>query len=490
MTASFLYPPSPPILQWLSAGQLANRLQRTVRLWVLLHRFYGLEPTWTIDTPSSFSYSQLRDRLYSSHHPAAENLTAQELTASCSDPGCICHQTMQAWLFTPTTQQTEGQWLPEISRLTGLSEANLKQQLTQCPFATVHRSIRDDLKQLVNQGWLRSSNWGQYQCLPPSQLPNPPVELRSLPNFEQLSPLQTWELLRTLESIAFIQPHLHPLIESLWQQVAQQSQPTHSLKEEPTQRIFLQLDYILPDEIRDRVDDYQDRIEQLWRTRDGGVIQFDYWLAQPEKQVQVTVYPVCLHYVRRAKYLSAWGQDPQGQMGWHNYRLDRIVSPQLKVLAWGDPTVPKPLKDRWHRGQLPTPAEVQAELEQAWGFNFYYPKERLILRFPPAFARWYVDNTLRHPTFHAISYRKLPTLVKQDFPDPQERQQVLQLLRDRPSQDAYYVAWVRSGDINVTMRLRDWRPNGEVIAPIGLRQRMAQEAALELGQYAEEVESC
>jgi CRISPR-associated protein (TIGR03985 family) len=33
------------------------------------------------------------------------------------------------------------------------------------------------------------------------------------------------------------------------------------------------------------------------------------------------------------------------------------------------------------------------------------------------------------------------------------------------------------------MRLRDWRPNGEVIAPLVLRRQMQQEAQIELGWY-------
>jgi CRISPR-associated protein (TIGR03985 family) len=33
------------------------------------------------------------------------------------------------------------------------------------------------------------------------------------------------------------------------------------------------------------------------------------------------------------------------------------------------------------------------------------------------------------------------------------------------------------------MRLRDWRPNGEVIAPIGIRNQMRQEAEQELYHY-------
>ena len=36
---------------------------------------------------------------------------------------------------------------------------------------------------------------------------------------------------------------------------------------------------------------------------------------------------------------------------------------------------------------------------------------------------------------------------------------------------------------NVLMRLRDWRPNGEVIAPLSIRQKLHEEAKQELANY-------
>lgn len=148
-------------------------------------------------------------------------------------------------------------------------------------------------------------------------------------------------------------------------------------------------------QMQDRVDNYQEQIEQLWYKPPGGVVQFEYWIAATESKVKITVYPVCLHYVRRAKYLSAYGIDPDGNIAWHNYRLDRIagdrvppsVGDRLKVLAWGDPLVPQKLKQMWHTGSLPTPEYIADELKAAWGFNFYLKKELLILRFPVDFAK-------------------------------------------------------------------------------------------------------
>jgi CRISPR-associated protein (TIGR03985 family) len=158
-------------------------------------------------------------------------------------------------------------------------------------------------------------------------------------------------------------------------------------------------------------------------------------------------------------------------------------SPRLRVLPWGDPQVPTPLKHMRDTGQLPTPDQVQAQLDAAWGFNFYLPRALLVLRFPPEFARWYVQDTVRHPTFAAVAYPDLKALVQTQVAHAPERAAILQVLAQRPPTDAYYWGWMRVGDVNVTMRLRDWRPMGEVIAPLVVRQQMMAEVAAEAKHY-------
>ena len=471
--------PTPQILHWLAAGQLANRFHRAIRHWWILNQLYGSDGQWGHYLPKYFTYSQLRDRLFAETHPKSEKLNPPEITAKCRDLTCICHRTCVEILQTSGLHISENQWQTEILQLSGINLQHLQEQLQQRPFATVHRSLRDDLKQLTHLGWLRKVNQGQYQCLPQTELPTPPEIAIAQPKFIQLSIPQTWELLHVLESVAFIQPNLNLIVENLWEQITHNS--TSPLTQAPQQRIFLHLDYILSTETQDQVDNYQEQIEQLWRKTRGGVVRFDYWVTA-ENKVQVTVYPVCLHYLRRAKYLSAYGLDPHNNIAWHNYRLDRIASQKLQVLAWGDPAVPKPLKQMWYTGELPTPDYIQTELDAAWGFNFYLQREFLILRFPPAFASRYVDNTFRHPSFCAIPYENLPKQIVQNIPETQQ-QKVLEILQQKPDSDAYYMGWIRTGDINVLMRLRDWRPNGEVIAPLSIRQQLRKEAIQELSNY-------
>jgi CRISPR-associated protein (TIGR03985 family) len=293
-----------------------------------------------------------------------------------------------------------------------------------------------------------------------------------------------------------VQPNLELLLDSLSELLVTEQDSDRLSKHQTLPHTFVNFDYILPPEVQDRVDDYHKQLEDLWHTADSGVIQFAYQVVQSEKGLdttdfskfssqikQITVYPVCIHYLRRAKYLSAYGIDPDGNMGWHNYRLDRIASQSLTVLAWGDRHVPKHLKQLRNSGKLPTYQEVELELRKAWGFKFYEEPQLLIIRFSEDFARWYVDNTVRHPTFKAIPYAKIPFLLHKSIATDQERDAILSILQKRNSEDRYYQAWIRPSDINIIQRLRDWRPNGEVLAPISLRQRMVNEATQELMHY-------
>lgn len=481
MSRSFIYPPTPDVLQWLSVGQLANRMMRSLRLWLLLVKLYGGDEAWIETLPYPFTYAHLRDRLFAETHPKNELLSAQTAIEICNNPDCICHQTFADLAFDALGTQSQADWEQEVLHLTGFSASQLRDRLQQYPFATVHRSLRDDLKQLAAQGWLRSLRSGRY-C-PVDRFPQPDwLPYRGTGNImASLSTEQTWQLLRILESVAFVQPELEVIIDSLWQQIGDFA--SYERQSEPKSRVFLHFDYILAPEDQDRVDNYQEQLEQLWHQGEGGTIEFDYWIAKQERKKRMRVYPVCLHYVRRAKYLSAYGVDPNGKMGWHNYRLDRIAGDRLTVLAWGDRKVPKVLKQMRQNGELPVPEYIEIQLQEAWGFDFYHPRQLAILRFPQQFARWYVEKTIRHETFKSIPYNSLPALIEREIRDRDEQQQILQIIQKCSPQDAYYQVWIRQGDVNVLMRLRDWRPNGELIAPLSLRQQLAAEATAELQHY-------
>lgn len=478
----FSYSPTPDVLQWLSGGQLGSRLTRTVRWWFILQRLYGAEQPWAADLEMPFRYGDLRDRLFAPLHPQSNTLSSTEIKTQCPEPNCICQRTVGDWI-TPYLMTEATTWKQEIQQQTGRSPAEIEAFWRERPFAVVHRTLREDLTQLAAAGWLRSVGRGQFEYSRDTELPTPP-EMMAI-GTSRLERSQLWQLLRVLEDISFVQPNLSVMVNQLWEQAAQQERPSlHDT--DPPRRIYIHLDYIFSDEVQDRVDGYQETIERLWQLSQGGVVQFEYGvvrLPNPEmRRVSVIVYPVCIQYARRAKYLSGYGIDPEGVLQWHNYRLDRIVSDQIQILPWGDGRIPLDLKELHRAGELPTWEEVQEKLDEAWGFNFYAERQLLIMRFSPEFARWYVNDTDRHPTFQPIAYARLPNLVRRWVRDG-SADEVLGIINRRPSTDAYFWGWIRVPDIDVTMRLRDWRPNGEVIAPLGVRSQMRLEAEMELGHY-------
>lgn len=476
------YLPQPWVLQWLADRQLVNRLVRSVRLWKLICIIHGDERNQTEPMPQQFNYSEVRSRLYAPEHPQSDLIEAKNIQKSCLSPECICHQTLGTIIF-QEQDINEKTWKEEIKELTGFEDQQLNSYLQEYPFATVHRSIRDDLRQLVKQGWLKKVTTGTYQIS--QTLPKSPMKDPLSPDVLFLSKEFGWSLLRILETFAFAQPSLAHVTYELWEQLIQQQEKSDRTdpEKEPPQRTFIHLDYILSKHQQDLVDNYQEQLEELWQNPEGGMIQFTYFLALKETKPKIITYPVCLHYMRRAKYLTGYGIDPHGKINWHNYRLDRIASSRLKILAWEDQQIPKDLKQLRDTGKLPTPSQVQEEINKAWGFNFYLPKELLIIRFPTEFAKWYVDDTERHPTFKAIAYQDIINLLKTEKISQPEIETIVAILAKRSPKDVYYRAWVRKGDINVLMRLRDWRPKGEVIAPLSYREILTKEATDELLHY-------
>ena len=102
--------PSPQTLQWLAIGQFANRFQRSIRVWLLLNKLYGNNTNWAKSLPQTFTYAELRDKLFAPTHPTSEQLK-QQITAQCQNNYCICHQTSADIVFAPENRQSEPQWL-------------------------------------------------------------------------------------------------------------------------------------------------------------------------------------------------------------------------------------------------------------------------------------------------------------------------------------------------------------------------------------------
>ncbi|BAU41554.1 TIGR03985 family CRISPR-associated protein [Leptolyngbya sp. O-77] len=120
-------------------------------------------------------------------------------------------------------------------------------------------------------------------------------------------------------------------------------------------RFFIHLEYVVPLEKIDRVDEWQHPLQALWQQTPVPPLQILYRSAGQSSSIALVVYPVCIYYYQRAPYLCARGNVPNAPLvdpvdhpkasspfDWRNYRLDRIES--LKVLTWETPLVPPALR--------------------------------------------------------------------------------------------------------------------------------------------------
>lgn len=437
--------PEIPLLQWLARGSLKQNLPRASRLWVWLRFLYSQDEN---RLPHSFTYADWRDAFFSTSHPKGEAIPKPH------DPHCACVKTMAQWLFHSEIGISETEWRQELQQHDAIPDKTLNDFLQQQLFAVTRRTLLSDLHILKDLGWLHQC--GQKYTLV-SEFPSLPVKDIS----------EAAGRRRNNYELNF----LHPDLEAIAQ--------THAQKIGGIQRFFLHTDYIIPPNALDHVDDLQDKLKQCWQQKIVPPVQFIYNSAKHGK-VECIVYPVCVYYCQRAVYLCALGKNPKGLEDWYNYRFDRIY--QMTVLEWNSPAVPLKLQQQCRQGTLPTPDYIEEEMAQAWGFDFYEQSQLILLRFDRLFNERYIQGTFRHETFEPITYQQAEQLIRK-FALPSEQPQLLNTLKKRSPQDAYYRLYYRQNDTNFGSRLRSWRPKGEVLMPLELRRQLAQEAAAEVKLY-------
>lgn len=187
--------------------------------------------------------------------------------------------------------------------------------------------------------------------------------------------------------------------------------------------------------------------------------------------------------MERAKYLCAYGNTPQGEINWYKYRLDRIISKRLESLDWKDPRVPQLLREKHEDNLLPTPKTVNDKLKEAWGCDFYKEKALMILRFEGDFHQRYIYGISIHSNFSSLNYEDVKKIIKQNTPNPQLAETLLEIIQSRPKTDAYYQVYYRVTDFYVVRWLRALGSKVEVILPWQLRQEIAQELQNSLNIY-------
>jgi CRISPR-associated protein (TIGR03985 family) len=450
----FNAPPNITLLQSLARGSLKQNLLRTIRLWVLLRFLYDDEnrlqwaQTARYALPAEFTFSDWRNCFFTRSHPSGEEIP------SIHDNDCCCNYTTAEWLFDETSDVTEAEWCNTLKHYDAAPD-NLRELLRSRLFAVTRRTLNEDWRILFKLGWVQRSG-KKYTKV--TEFPHHPTAKSDRSENSNR---------------AILQPDLAAIAGNLSQVL------------DGHQRFFLHVEYIVPNDAIDRVDDWQAILRQVWENAPTTPVRMTHKNGMDGVDRSLIVYPVCVYYVQRAAYLCAWGQvaeDPSISPDWRNYRLDRIH--HLEAIDWNHPDVPKSLLQSFRSQQLPTPDHIQECMSEAWGFDFYRPAQLLLLRFDRAFARGYIDNSLRHDTFERVTYNKAKQLVQQLEPAPQ-RHQLMKVLERRSPDDAYYIVYGRVSDINLMLRLRAWRPKMEVLLPWNLREQVSAEVSLESQLYAE-----
>lgn len=447
--------PHVELLQWLAQGSLKQKLLRAIRLWVWLRSLYGSGGACVV-LDDAFTYAQWRSAFFSSSHTKGEEVP------KLHDRNCPCAKTTKEWLFNQTTGIVAEQWQESLFAYIGIEKSKLDEILNQRLFAVTRRSLQGDLEILADLGWLLYKQEKYYRV---TEFPPCPITSRDA---IYSSKLNAYEL-------NFLHEDLVEIAEN------------HSHEINGIQRFFLKVDYVIPRLTLDLVGEWQYKLRQIWNQTPVPPVKLSYASAKATTLVNCIVYPVCIYYMQRAVYLCAYGESPDRQSEWYNFRLDRIQ--KMTSLSWNNPRrLPLNLQQKYHSRTLPSPEYIALEMSKAWGFDFYLPAQLILLRFDQDFSDRYIKGTERHDTFAPISYQQAQRLIKREVKQARKQQALLEIIAHRSPVDAYYQVFIRyqdqnRRDNNVIMRLRAWRPQCEVIFPWDLRQSMAFDVAKEYQLY-------
>ncbi len=443
---TFITPPTVDLLKRLAPNSLKQSLSKAVRLWVILQSLYGDEADHTV--LDKFTYKDWERQFFSHSHSFG-----RDAVPSAHDPECACAKSIEDWLFEPDNGIDRASWSQAFCEAFNISQPELTVLLDKIDrlFAVTVKSLESDFETLVRAGCL------QFQVKPDGKLAKNRYEkVATLPKILSESTTDN----PFIDAAQFIHTDLSEFVDAL-------AQPIQGV-----QRFFLHTEYVVPNNLSDQVSDYQAQLKECWNQPETPPIQLKYCSAREfQEEFDWLVYPVCVFYYQRAPYLFAYGhQLGESELQWYDFRLDHITA--LQVLDWQHPDLHPSLLAR--RNDPPVPDDIHQEMSDSWGFEFYRPSESLILRFDQYFYANYIAPTERALLFTTMTRDQVITQTK-NLPDAQRTalQKALKHCRDT---DIYCQVDFRTGDRNITMRLRAWSPNVEVILPYTLRTQFTQEA--------------
>jgi CRISPR-associated protein (TIGR03985 family) len=466
------------LLQNLVDGSLnqSQNLITAMRRWRLINWFYGdgeQKPHIESESKDELTFNEWCQEFFKlqpphqSNHPQGKSLEKTEDILKPHNSQCPCYKTTKDWL--DFYGISVAQWQQDLQKHSAISKQVFQQILKERLFAKTRRTLQNDINFLKDREWIQfeySLSKRQNEIYQVKQLPSWFAEGSSQPTQEEpnflggLNPTELADLAQALDMLTFLDPKLAPIADRISQEVS------------GTRRVFLHVDYVVPEEIQFEADNLQEKLQENWRSDEIKPILFNYHSARLGKK-ECLVYPVCIYYVQRAKYLCAYGINPDGDINWYNYRLERIKSEIF--LEWSDARIPEFLLEKYRVNNLPLPQDVQDDMKKVWGFDFYQPSRLMLLRFNRDFHDSHIKDTFRHETFTFVkSHREKLSFIQKYANNSEQEKHLIEILQRFP-EDAYYTAMYRVNDNNVIMRLRAWGPNVEILLPGDLRSRMAKD---------------
>jgi len=469
----FDYAPTVDLLQdLLGHGRLIrHNLQKAVRLWVILRSIYGdVASEQTVDLDQSFSVKAWSQQFFTD--TTKYHCDRDRALPIHNDPNCPCAKTINDYIFDPFYDIDPQQWKANFAKESGIKDEHelefllLNGSQKNKPliegrlFVITGKTLVNDFESLVENGWLQEVSKG-----------NKGKEYQKVSAFPNSHNVEANEAIAPSNFIPI--DEIATLAETLGQKI------------KGIQRFFLDVEYIVPQRRSKHVENLQEKLKTCWEADDIPPIQITYTSARLyQRELELIVYPVCIRYHQRAPYLYAYGQAPHEKLepsditplDWYDYRLDRIES--ISQLKWSDRQIPIALKQKHDKGTLPTTDDVNAELGRALGFDFFRPKESILLRFNPYFHDNYIDHTERTALFKTISYEEAERFLHNASANTTEQNNyLLKILRSRASHDVYCRVEYHVGDRTAIMRLRAWGQQVEVLSPWSLRQQMQADIA-------------
>jgi CRISPR-associated protein (TIGR03985 family) len=455
--------PDCKLLQKLANGSLdqSQNLTRAIRLWALLRWLYS-ENGYT-SLPDTFTYTDWREAFFTETHKDEK----QADILNHQNSNCACTKTTRQWLL--ELEVSIDEWKNSLQAEIPIADSEVEKLLEEKLFAQVRKSLQSDFDLLVSRNYLQRIN----QTTGRNKYYHRVDKLPNLKKTENITPQANLSMKKqaylagTLGLFSFLDPNLPVLAEEFSEQEI----------DEDNHRIFLYVDYVVPESspTQDAVDEIQSQLQEIWDTGQITPLLLTYHSAHQNQIKECVIYPVCIYFMERAKYLCAYGTTPKGDINWYKYRLDRIISQRIEILDWQDIRIPQILREINENHQLPTPKAINRKLKEAWGCDFYKEKSLMILRFPEDFHQRYIDGISIHDTFTKIDYEPTFKLIQQYVLDRERKEVILKILQSRPSTDAYYRVNYRVTDYYVIRWLRALGSKVEVLLPWDLRQEMTRE---------------